>query len=130
MSREASRRSDAGSAAVEFTLVAVLVVFLVVGVLQLALALHVRNTLVSAAAEGARVAASAELDVAAGEARTAQIIAAALGGYDVQIAVEVTEIDGASAIKVTATAPVPIVGLWGFGSMSVSARALVEEFRG
>src|SRR5699024_8700584 len=45
---------ERGSAVVEFVLVSVLVVTLLLGVLQLTLALHVRNTVVDAAGEGAR----------------------------------------------------------------------------
>ena len=43
----------------EFTLVGVLLTVLALAVVQLALALHVRNTLLDAAAEGARYAALA-----------------------------------------------------------------------
>lgn len=46
-----------GSAPVDFALVSVLVVALGLGLLQLALGLHVRNVLVDAAGEGARRAA-------------------------------------------------------------------------
>ncbi len=58
------------------------------------------------------------------------MISGALGEYDVDIVVALTDIDGAPAITVTATAPVPLVGFWGVGSMTVYARALVEDDRG
>ena len=45
---------DDGSAVVDFTLVGILLTFLFLALLQLGLALHVRNTLVASAAEGAR----------------------------------------------------------------------------
>ena len=45
---------DGGSAVVDFTLVGILLTFLFLALLQLGLALHVRNTLVASAAEGAR----------------------------------------------------------------------------
>ena len=44
---------------VDFVLVLVVVVPLFLGIVQLALVLHVRNTLTSAASEGARYAATA-----------------------------------------------------------------------
>lgn len=52
---------------------------LFLGVLQLALALHTRNVLVSAAQDGARYAANADRTPADGVARTRQAIAEALG---------------------------------------------------
>ena len=48
---------DTGSAIVDFALVGALVTVLFVGVLQLTIVLHVRNTLVDTAAEGARYGA-------------------------------------------------------------------------
>ena len=53
-------RADDGSAVVEFVLVSVLVLVLLLGVVQVALALHVRSLAIDAAAEGARVAARAD----------------------------------------------------------------------
>ncbi|WP_036969499.1 TadE/TadG family type IV pilus assembly protein, partial [Promicromonospora kroppenstedtii] len=50
-------RREHGSAAVEFLLVSVLVLALLLGVVQVALAVHVRSLATDAAAEGARVAA-------------------------------------------------------------------------
>ncbi|WP_277050321.1 TadE/TadG family type IV pilus assembly protein, partial [Ruania albidiflava] len=51
-----SPRAESGSALVDFLLVAVLVTVLVLGVVQLALVLHVRTVLIDSAAEGARYA--------------------------------------------------------------------------
>ncbi|MDQ2661335.1 MAG: pilus assembly protein, partial [Actinomycetota bacterium] len=50
-------RDERGSAVAEFTLVGILLTVLALAVVQLALALHVRNTMLDAAAEGARYAA-------------------------------------------------------------------------
>ena len=55
-----SPRTTTGSAVVDFTLVGVLLTFLFLALLQLGLALHVRNTLVASAAEGARYGANAD----------------------------------------------------------------------
>lgn len=123
-------RDDRGSAAVEFTLVSALLVVLVTGVLQLALALHVRNTMISCAAEGARVAATEDRSLPDGEARSADMLRAALGDYAVDVVATRGTVDGASVVMVTAQAPVPVLGLWGLGSMSVSVRALEEVDRG
>ena len=48
---------ERGSAIVDFLLVSLLVTVLMLGVVQLALTLHVRNVLIDSAAEGARYAA-------------------------------------------------------------------------
>ena len=52
-----ARSSERGAAVVDVVLVLLVLLPLVIGILQLALVLHVRNTLASAAAEGARHAA-------------------------------------------------------------------------
>ena len=121
---------DRGSAPVEFTLVSALLVVLVTGVLQLALALHVRNTMISCAAEGARVAATEDRSLTDGEKRATDMLRAALGDYAVDVSAARGTVDGAPVVVVSARAPVPVLGLWGFGSMSVSVRALEEVDRG
>ncbi len=57
--------ADEGSSVVEFILVSTLLLFVILGVLQVGLVLYVRNTLAADAAEGARHAAN--LGVAAGD---------------------------------------------------------------
>ena len=61
--RPCRRRDERGAAVVDFVLVLVVLVPLVLGILQVALVLHVRNTLAAAAAEGARVRRRAGRDV-------------------------------------------------------------------
>ncbi len=121
---------DRGSAAVEFTLVSALLVVLVTGVLQLALTLHVRNTMASCAAEGARLAASGDRSFDDGRHRTEAMLREALGRYPASVAVEEASIDSAPVVVVTVQSPVPVLGLWGFGSMSVAVRAFEEVDRG
>ena len=113
---------------VEFVFVSSLLLFLVLGVLQLALVLHVRNTVQDAAAEGARWAALADSSLAEGQRRTQQLIHAAVGeqyardievGYDTWL--------GQSATVVTVRAPLPLFGLWGPPrSLEVSGHAARE----
>jgi Flp pilus assembly protein TadG len=57
---DAGWRVDRGSAVVEFVLVSVPLLFLLLGVLQVAVYLHVRNVVVASAAEGARYGANAD----------------------------------------------------------------------
>ena len=121
---------EEGSAVVEFTLVSILVVFLVTGVFQLALTLHVRNTLLSCAAEGARVAAAQDRTLADGRERAETMSRDAFGGYPATATAQIVMIDGAPAVAMTISAPVPVVGMWGFGTMTVTARAFEEVDRG
>lgn len=123
-------RRDEGNAAVEFVLVSALLVVLVSGVVQLALALHVRNTMQACAAEGARLAATADRSSSDGVARAESMLNAALGDYPVDLRAEPGTVDGAPVVTIVATAPVPVLGLWGRGSMSVEARAFEEVDRG
>lgn len=111
-------------------LVSVLVVFIALAVLQLALTLHVRNMLMSSASEGARFAALADRAPHDGEQRALSVVGAALPGYAVSATARETDVDGAPAVSVVLTAPVPLVGVWGAGSMTVEGRAYQEESRG
>ena len=72
-------RDDRGSAPAEFVMVGALLTVLTLSVMQLGLALHIRNTVLDAAAEGARVAALADNGLADGVARTTDLISVALG---------------------------------------------------
>jgi Flp pilus assembly protein TadG len=99
---------------VEFTLVMVVLVVLFLAILQLALALYVRNTLVAAAAEGARYAANADRSAADGAARTRDVAAAALGdGFADDVRVGETVVDGVPTVVVEVRATLPLVGLVG-----------------
>ncbi|HJX88401.1 MAG TPA: TadE/TadG family type IV pilus assembly protein, partial [Gemmatimonadales bacterium] len=72
-------REDAGDATVDFVLVGALLTVLTLAVVQLALALLIRNTALDAAAEGARYAALAGNSLEDGAARTRDLIGSALG---------------------------------------------------
>jgi len=119
---------DRGSAIVDFALLGALLVVVLLGVLQLALSLHVRNTLVASAAEGAREAAAADRDLTDGVRRARDLVQQSLpGGY----AADVTawyEIDGGLRTAVVQVrAPLPLIGLVGPTSdLTVVGHALVE----
>lgn len=105
---------DRGSAIVEFTLVGVLLTVLFLGVLQLGLALHVRNTLAASAAEGARYAANADRDPADGEALTRQLIRDSLADTFARGVTSGFEtVDGVPTVYVQVDATLPLVGLLG-----------------
>jgi len=71
---------DGGSAVVEFVLVAVLLIPLFLGVVQVGLVLHARNVLVADAAEGARAAAVRGARLQDGERLCARLVREALSG--------------------------------------------------
>ena len=124
------RAPDEGSVLVEFVLVSILVIALAMGVIQLALTLHVRNMMVSAASEGARLAATNDRGPQDGADRTEWLLGESIGGIEAHVTAEDMTIDGAPAVVVIVSAPVPVLGLWGTGTMSVSARAFEEAARG
>ena len=107
-------RREAGSAVVDFVLVLLVLVPLVLGILQVALVLHVRNTLTSAASEGARYAATVDRPLEAGVARTrSQIGAAVAGRFARDVTASAVSLDGVAAVRVEVAAEVPPLGLWG-----------------
>ncbi len=122
------RRDERGSAVAEFTLVSVLLVVLVLGIAQVGLAIHVRNTLVACAAEGARLAANADRGLADGAARTRQLIATALSPRLAQDVVATTRTGPAGPeVQVQVTASLPLVGLAGPArTLTVVAHAVEE----
>ena len=109
-------------------MVGVLLTVLALAVVQLALALHVRNTLLDAAAEGARYAALAGSSDDAGMIRTKELIAAAVSAeYARDVSAGTTSIAGVPAIEVTVRATLPVVGLLGLErGLEVSGHAAIE----
>jgi Flp pilus assembly protein TadG len=121
-------RGDDGSASVEFVLVGVLLTALTLAVIQLAFALHVRNTLLDAAAEGARFAALAGNSPEDGADRTRKLIETAIGDdYAADVSAGYTEYLGVGATRVTVSAPLPLVGPFGLPrSLEVTGHAAAE----
>ena len=113
---------------VDFVLVVVVLVPLFLGLLQVALVLHVRNTLTAAASEGARYAATIDRPPAAGAARTrAQISQALAGRFARHVVARPALIDGAPGVEVDVTADVPPLGIWGPAlRITVSGHAVEE----
>lgn len=107
-------RCDAGAAVVDFVLVSVVLLALFLGVVQLGVALHVRNTLVAAAAEGARYGANADRSAADGELRARELVAMSLSSRLVQeVAAGYEDVAGTSTVVVEIRARLPLVGLLG-----------------
>jgi Flp pilus assembly protein TadG len=112
----------------EFTLVGILLTVLALAVVQLALALHVRNTLLDAAAEGARYAALAGSSTGDGVSRTRDLISAAISSdYARDVVASVSMIGGHPTIEVTVRATLPVIGLLGVErGLEVAGHAVVE----
>ena len=121
-------RDEAGSAVAEFVMVVSLLTFLTLMVMQLALALHIRNTVLDAAAEGARYATLADSSLPAGAQRTRDLITTAIGA---SYATDVVARRGPGAdypsVEVRVVAPLPLMGLLGAPrGLEVVAHAAVE----
>ncbi|GAB3616746.1 pilus assembly protein [Okibacterium endophyticum] len=121
-------RDDEGSAVVEFTFVAVLLSVLTLAVIQLALGLHVRNTVLDAAAEGARHAALADNTLADGAARTRELISTAIGpSYATQVTARNGDFLGHPSTEITVSTTLPLIGLIGIADgLEVSGHAALE----
>lgn len=119
------RADQRGSAVVDFVLVVVVIVPLFLGVLQVALVMHARNTAASAASEGARLAATADHDLAEGEARTRAQLATALD-LETRVVGRPTMLGGAPARQVEVTVAIPALGLWG-PAVEVTVRGTAVE---
>ena len=128
-----SSEGERGSAVVDFALVGALLTLLFLSVVQLGLLVHVRNTLVDCAAEGARYGARADRTPADAVERTRALVASELspryaGRVGNRISAGQVDRDGAVAVEVRMTAPLPLVGLAGpSGSLSVSGHAYAER---
>ena len=118
---------DRGSAVVDFVLVSVLVVLLFGVVLQVGLAIHTRNVLVAAAAEGARHGANADRGPADARARTLQVIAQDLTpAYARRVDVPPPTVQG-GVVEVRVEAPLPLfLRLTGPVRVTVAGHALEE----
>lgn len=111
--RAASAR-EGGSAVAEFVMVVSLLTLLTLSVMQLALALHIRNTVLDAAAEGARFAALAGNTPADGNLRTRDLISTALGArFAADVTASTETVGGVPGVAVRVRAPLPLLGFLG-----------------
>jgi hypothetical protein len=118
------RRTESGAAVVDIVLVLVVLIPAVLGILQVALVMHVRNTLASAAAEGARLAATRDRGPADGVALTRAQIAGAVSG---RFAEGVSARQVGDEVVVTVHARVPALGIGGPAvELDVSGHAIEE----
>ena len=121
-------RDERSAAVADFTMVSVLVVVLFLAVLQLGLALHTRNTLISCASEGARLGARADAVPGQGVSRTEALIRSSLSPrFARHVTGRETVIAGVRVVEVRVVAPIPVLGLLGPDDrLDVVGRAFLE----
>lgn len=120
---------EGGAAVADFAMVSGLVTLVFVAVLQLGLALHIRNTLISCASEGARLGARADAVPEDGAARARQLIARSVSARFAQdVSASVVTVDGVRVLAVRVRAPLPVIGPLGpDGRLDVTGRAFLES---
>lgn len=110
----ASEPGERGSAVVDFVLVGGLLTMFFLAIIQLTLILHVRNTLIDAAASGARYGTLADRGAGDAEERTRNLVVTALNpGFAEQVSTSEVTIQGLRTLEVTVRAPMPVIGLIG-----------------
>lgn len=119
---------DRGSSPVEFVLVGTLLTVLTLAVLQLALAVYVRNVVHDAAVEGAYHAALADTTLEEGAERARIAVTRAVGGeYADDIAVGTSDALGHATVQIRIRTTLPLLGLIGIPhALEVEAHAPVE----
>jgi Flp pilus assembly protein TadG len=105
---------ERGAAVVDFVLIGALVTLFFMAIIQLTLVLHVRNTLIDAAASGARYGTLADRTDVDARDRTAQLISVALSpDFATDVTTSETSYQGVATLEVTVRAPLPVLGLIG-----------------
>lgn len=123
------RDRERGAAVVDFVLIMVLIIPIVLGVIQVGLVMHVRNTLSAAASESARAAAVVDGSPAGGAQRTRELIRTAIADrYAGRITAGYETVGGMPGTVVRVVADVPALGLFGPGvTVSVEGHAVRED---
>lgn len=126
----AHRDDEAGASPVEFVLVGALLTVLTLAVLQLGLAVYVRNVVHDAAVEGAYHAALADTTLQEGAERTRDFVSRTVGAeFADDVAVRRTSALGHDAVEVRVAATLPLIGLLGAPrALEVTAHAPIESF--
>ena len=105
-----------------------LLLVVAIAVVQLVLALHVRTTLVSAAAEGARAGALAGGSPAAARGRILEILRGTVALSSVEtVTARRAVVGGVPTVETTVGARLPLVGLLGPESLTVHGHAVAES---
>ncbi len=119
---------ERGSAVVDFVMVGGLLTMFFLATIQLALVLHVRNTLIDAAASGARYGTLADRGASDAEERAGALVGMALNEeFARDISTSEVTFQGLRTLEVTINAPMPVIGLIGPRNMlEVKGHAAVQ----
>ena len=113
-------------------MVSMLIVALLLAVLQVAVYVHVRNVVTASAQEGARYAANADVDSAAGAARTVEVVARATSTQTAEglacTSAEEVDASGLTLVVVRCSGSVPslLAALGNLLPLEVTGRAVKE----
>jgi hypothetical protein len=120
---------ESGSAVVDFVLVGGLLTMFFLAIIQLALVLHIRNTLIDAAASGARYGTLADRSADDARRRTGELIGTALStDFTQEIQTREVTFQGLRTLEVTVKAPMPVIGLVGpQGMLEVRGHAAISD---
>ena len=120
---------ERGAAPVDFVLVGTLLTVLTLAVLQLGLAVYVRNVIHDAAVEGAHHAALADVHPAEGASYAAAAITRAVGeAYAHDVTAAIATADGYPQVRITVRTALPVIGLIGIPyALEVTADAPLES---
>lgn len=112
----------------DFVLVSGLVSLLFLAVVQVGLALYVRNTLIECASDGARFGARADNQISDGRQRAVDLVRLSLADrYAADVTTSTTMVDGVKVVDVRIVSPLPVVGMFGpSGDLTVHGRAFAE----
>ncbi len=112
----------------DFALVGGMLTVVFIGVVQLGVVLHVRNSLIDCATEGARYGALADRGPADAAQRTRTLVAADLSArFAVDVTAEREQVGDVNTVVVRVRAPIPALGFsLSAGTIAVSGHALDE----
>ena len=121
--------AERGAAVVDFVLIGALLTSLFLAIVQLTLVLHVRNTLIDAAASGARYGTLADRNDGDAKERTVQLITAALNpDFARDVGTSESTFQGIRTLEVTVRAPLPVIGFIGpRGLLEVKGHAAIQR---
>lgn len=127
--RRARNDDERGAAVVDFALIGGLLTVIFIAIIQLALVLHVRNTLIDAAASGARYGTLADRGPQDAVGRTEELIRGSLAdSYGSDVSVGESAVGGVRTLEVVVRAPLPVIGFIGpAGSMEVRGHAALPS---
>ena len=120
---------ERGAAVVDFALIGGLLTVIFIAIVQLTLVLHVRNTLIDAAASGARYGTLADRSPQDAVGRTEELIRGSLAdAYGSDVSIGESTVGGVRTLEVVVRAPLPVIGLVGpAGMMEVRGHAALPS---